>query len=38
MEQRVDLAAGYRLVALYGWDDLISPTSRRACPAPSIIS
>ena len=35
---RVDLAACYRLVAHYGWDDLSSPTSRRACPAPSTTS
>ena len=35
---RVDLAAAYRLVAHYGWDDLSSPICRRAFPAPSIIS
>ena len=36
--QRVNLAASYRLVALYGWDDLVDTHIRRACPAPSITS
>ena len=35
---RVDLAACYRLVALYGWDDPIFPTFPRVFPARPIIS
>ena len=35
---RVDLAATYRLVAMYGWDDMILPTFPRACRGLSIIS
>ena len=34
---RVDLAAAYRLVAAYGWDDLVFTHYPRACPDPSII-
>ena len=30
---RVDLAAAYRLVAHYGWDDPSSPICRRGCLA-----
>ena len=33
---RVDLAACYRLVALYGWSDLVLPTSARGCRGLSI--
>jgi len=29
---RVDLAACYRLVALYGWSDLVFTTSVPSCP------
>ena len=36
--QRVDLAAAYRLVALYGWDDLVDTHIRRGYPAPTITS
>lgn len=36
---RVDLAAAYRLVAHYGWDDLIfTHLSARACRGRSITS
>ena len=35
---RVDLAALYRLVALNGWDDMISPTSPPAFQDPSTTS
>ena len=31
-QMRVDLAACYRLIAMYGWDDLVFTTSQRACP------
>lgn len=31
-QQRVDLAACYRLVALYGWDDLILLPSQMGNP------
>jgi hypothetical protein len=27
------LAAAYQLAAIFKWTDLITPTSRRACPA-----
>ena len=34
---RIDLAACYRLVALYGWDDLVTLLiSRPGCRDPSI--
>ena len=32
---RTELAAAYRLVALFGWDDLVLPTCRPGCPARS---
>ena len=35
---RVDLAACYRLVALYGWDDLIFTHISGRVPGPDIIS
>jgi hypothetical protein len=35
---RVDLAAAYRLVALYGWDDLIFTHLSARVPGPNIIS
>ena len=35
---RVDLAAAYRLVAYYGWDDLIFTHLSARIPGPSIIS
>ena len=35
---RVDLAAAYRLVAHYGWDDLIFTHLSARIPGPSIIS
>ena len=33
-EQRVNLAAGYRLVALFGWDDLIFTHISARVPGP----
>ena len=36
--QRVNLAACYRLIAHYGWDDLVDTISPRACRARNIIS
>ena len=35
---RVDLAAAYRLVAHYGWDDLISRICPRGCRGRSTTS
>ena len=36
---RVDLAAAYRLVAAFKWDDLVfTHVSARACPAPKTSS
>jgi len=37
-EARVNLAAAYRALALYGWDDLVFTTSRRGSPGPSTTS
>lgn len=37
-EARVDLAAAYRLVALYGWDDLIFTHLSARVPGPDITS
>ena len=37
-QARVELAACYRLVALFGWDDLVFTHLRRACPAPTTSS
>ena len=34
-QTRVDLAAAYRLVALFHWDDLVFTHITRACRAPS---
>ena len=33
-KQRVDLAAAYRLVALYGWDDLVDTHISSRVPGP----
>jgi hypothetical protein len=35
---RVDLAAAYRLIAYYGWDDIIFTISRPEYRVPSITS
>ena len=35
---RVDLAAAYRLVAMYGWSDLVFTHISARIPAPSTIS
>ena len=37
-QTRVDLAAAYRLVALYGWDDLVFTHITPRCRAASISS
>ena len=37
-QTRLDLAACYRLVDLFGWSDLVNTASRRACRGSTSIS